>query len=179
MNILILYASRWGVTRTCAQTLANKLNVHDTVTLKSVEDLPLPDPTAFDVVVLGSAIRYGKVNKTLKRYIKQHVESLNSLSCAVFLCCGFPRNFEEYVDTQIPKLLHPSLGFHSFGGELKPDKLKGFDKFVVKRIRNSIRFQDFEESDRDHHILPEIFVENINLLEEQIRQQKNNEKSTC
>ena len=177
MNILIVYASKTGVAQTCAQMLANKLMPRYSVTLRSVQDLPLPAPDEFDVVVLGSSIRYGKVNKIFKRYIKQYAETLNSLPCAVFLCCGFPRNFEEYVDTQIPKSLHCSLGFHSFGGELKPDKLKGFDKFLVKRIRNSIRFQDFEESDRDHHILPEIFVENINLLEEQIRQL--NEKSTC
>lgn len=170
MNILILYASKNGVTKNCAEILSEMLRVRYSVTLHSVEASPIPAPEDFDIVVLGSSIRYGKVNKTLKHYVKQHVQTLNSLPCALFLCCGFPRNFEEYVDTQIPKSLHCSLGFHSFGGELKPHKLQGFDKFLVKRLRNSIRFQDCEESDRDHHILPEIFIENIHLLEEQIRQ---------
>ena len=170
MKILILYASRSGVTQRCAEQLAKQLEVRYEVVVQDVqESAVLPLPTDFDVVVLGSSVRYGKVNKIVKKYIKQFVDQLNDMPCAVFLCCGFPRNFEDYVDAQIPKSLHCSLGFHSFGGELKPQNCKGFDKFVVKRVRNSIRFQDCEESDRDHHILPEIFMENINLLEAKIR----------
>lgn len=168
MKVLIAYATRGGVTRTCAQMLADSLSAHHEIVLTDIEQSS-PDPSSFDVVVLGSSIRFGKVNKEIKKYIRQYASRLSSMPCAVYLCCGFPRNFEEYVDTQIPKELHCSLGFHSFGGELKPEKLKGLDKFIVKRVRNSIRFQDFEESDRDHHILPEIFPENIRLLEEKIR----------
>ena len=170
MKILIAYATRGGVTRTCAEMLAAPLFTHHNITLISIDEQLLPEPSSYDAVVLGSSIRFGKTNKEIKKYIRRYASILSSMPCAVFLCCGFPLNFEEYIDTQIPKELHCSLGFHSFGGELKPEKLKGLDKFIVKRVRNSIRFQDFEESDRDHHILPEIFMENIRLLEEKIRQ---------
>lgn len=167
MKILIAYATRGGVTKTCADKLAALLTEHHEVLVCSAEQ-ELPCPSDFDVVVLGSHVRFGKVNAALKQYIRRYAAQLSEMPCAVFLCCGFPRNFEEYVDTQIPKALHCSLGFHSFGGELKPEKLKGMDRLIVKIARRSICEQDFEESDRDHHILPEIFCENIRLLANKI-----------
>lgn len=167
MKILIVYATCGGVTQTCAEMLASFLTERHDITLCSAET-ELPCPSDFDAVVLGSNVRFGKVNATIKKYIRRYAEALSKMPSSVYLCCGFPRNFEEYVDTQIPKALHCSLGFYSFGGELKPEKLHGMDRWIVKHIRNSIRCQDFEESDREHHILPEIFLENIRLLADKI-----------
>ena len=73
------------------------------------------------------------------------------------------------MDILLPKRLECSLGHHCFGGELKPEKLTGFDKLVVRMLRSSIKSQDFEESDEDHHPLPELIPENINLLVEKIK----------
>lgn len=168
MKILILYATHGGVTKTCAEMLTEQLSVRHEVTVLNIWE-SAPAPSDYDVVVLGSCIRMGKIDKTIKQYIKQYCEQLSSMPSAVFLCCGYTRNFPDYVDTQIPKQLQCSLGFHCFGGELKPEKLKGFDRFIVRMVRNSIRSQDFEESDADHHDLPEIIPEHITLLEQEIR----------
>ena len=91
------------------------------------------------------------------------------MPCAIYLCCGFTRLFDEYAETLFPRRFSPSLGFHLFGGELKPDKVTGFDKLVVFFMRSSIKSQDFEESDNDHHDLPEIIPENITLLAKELR----------
>lgn len=168
MKILLLYASHGGATRTCAELLAEHLNLHHSVTVLP-EWQTLPAPTEFDAVIIGSPIRIGNMNKSLKHYIRQHREELSNMPFAVFFCCGYPRQFEEYVETQLPKGLVCSLGTHCFGGELKPEKLKGLDKWIVKAARSSIRSQDFEESDADHHDLPEIIPENIKLLANEIQ----------
>lgn len=168
MKILILYATHGGVTKTCAEMLAQQLRVRHDVSLLNIQETA-PAPSAYDVVILGSCVRFGRIDAKIKQYIKQFCEQLSSMSTAVFLCCGYTRNFPDYVDAQVPKKLQCSLGFHCFGGELKPEKLKGFDRFVVKMVRNSIRSQDFEESDADHHDLPEIIPEHITLLEQEIR----------
>ena len=167
MKILIIYASHGGATRRCAEMLAKRLNAHHTASLLPVSE-PSPAPDDYDAVVLGSSIRMGKADKTIKTYIKQQLEVLSSMPTAVFFCCGYPKQFEEYVETQLPKKLICSLGVHCFGGELKPEKLKGFDKLVVRIARSSIRSQDFEESDADHHALPELLPENVVLLAEKI-----------
>ena len=167
MKILILYATHGGVTRTCAEILTKRLMSHHTVQTMDIHDNP-PSPASYDAVVLGSCIRMGKINKAIKRYIKTYMNQLSSISTGVFFCCGYPRQFDEYVETQLPKKLICSLGIHCFGGELKPEKLSGLDKLVVRIARSSINSQDFEESDADHHALPEILPENIALLAEKI-----------
>ena len=58
---------------------------------------------------------------------------------------------------------------HHFGGELKPDKLRGFDKLVVRSMRKSIREADFEDDDLLDLSLPEIIPENIKLLADLIK----------
>lgn len=168
MKILILYATHGGVTKTCAEMLAEQLRVRHELSIWNIKDHS-PAPSDYDVVVLGSCVRMGKIDKGIKQYIKQFCDRLSVMPSAVFLCCGYPRNFPDYIDTQIPKQLSCSLGYHCFGGELKPEKLKGFDRLVVRMVRNSIRSQDFEESDADHHDLPEIIPEHITLLEREIR----------
>ena len=88
---------------------------------------------------------------------------------AAFLCLGFINNFEEYRDIQFPKELVCSLGIHCFGGELKPKKLKGMDKLIVKMLRSEIKGADFEVSDEGQAPLPEIVPENIYRLADKIR----------
>ncbi len=163
MNILILYATRGGATAECAQIFREKLHPRHTVTCMDIKEAA-PAPEEFDVIALGSSINMGKANKLIRKYMKEHKTTLSEKHTAVFFCCGYPRLFDEYVETQIPKDLRLSLGAHCFGGELKPEKRHGFDKLVVRAVRNSIRTQDFEESDKDHHQLPELLPENIALL---------------
>ena len=167
MNVLILYASHAGATRRCVEILEEKLLRHNSVTTVEA-GAHLPSPEGFDAVVIGSPIRMGQMDKRLKKYISQHMTLLSSMPTCVFFCCGYPRQFDEYVDTQIPKELKCSLGVRCFGGELKPERCKGFDKLIVRIARNGIRSQDFEESDADHHELPEIIPENIELLVKEI-----------
>ena len=168
MNILILYATKWGVTKECAEILAEQLRIRYTVSVVNIRE-SIPDLGQYDLIVLGSHIRMGRMDKTMKRLIRDNAKLLSSLPTAVYFCMGYPKQFEEYADIELPKDLRCSLGVHCFGGELKPEKLKGFDKWVVRAVRNSIRTQDFEESDADHHQLPEILPENITLLADKIK----------
>ncbi len=168
MKLLITYASHNGVSRRCADMLYERLNSTFEITLCDINDSP-PAPEKFDFAVIGGSIRMGKLNKKLKGYMKAHTEVLCKIPCAVFICCGFSDSFEDYAHFQIPKALTPSLGIHYFGGELKPDKLKGIDKLIVKAIRSEIIETDFECPNPDASALPEILPENIWRLAEKIR----------
>ena len=168
MNILIVYASKNGVAKRCAEMLANDLAEYHTATLVDCRKENIPKPDEFDAVVIGSSVRMENIDRRIRKYARDNLEILNSMPCAVYLCCGFTRLFNEYADALFPRRFVPSLGAHLFGGELKTEKLRGFDKIVVALIRNSIQTQDFEEDDSDHHDLPEIIPENISLLATEI-----------
>ena len=169
MRILIVYATHGGVTKRCAEMLGRELEEHNDVTYIDARREQIPAPDDFDVVVIGSSVRFENIDKRIKQYVKGNLDALCNMPCGVYLCCGLTRLFGEYSETLFPRRFKPSLGFHLFGGELKPDKISGFDKLAVMIMRGSIRSQDFEENDRDHHDLPEIIPENITLLAKEIR----------
>ena len=115
MKILIIYATSGGASRYCAEILRDKFsrNVFE-VTLCDIHDNP-PSPESFDVAVIGGSIRMGKICKKLKQYLKSHVDTLNKLHTALFLCCGYTDNFDDYVTLNFPKSIIPTLGIHCFG----------------------------------------------------------------
>ena len=169
MNILIIYSSHGGVTKRCVDILKGHLEEHNTVELINAREEEMPSPENYDVVVVGSSIRLGSMERKIKKYVRAHKEKLLDMPFAVFFCCGRTKRFAEYVETQLPRRVVPSLGYHLFGGELKPERVKGFDKIFVMGMRNAIKSQDFEEDDSNHDDLPEIIPENILLLAKDIR----------
>ena len=168
MKVLVIYSTKWGVSRACAKMLADKLTPTFDVTLCDIQDEP-PSPEDFDVAVIGGSIRMGSLNKKLKAYLKSNIDKLNKIHTALFICCGFSENFDDYVSMQFPKAINADLGIHFFGGELKPQKLHGIDKLIVKMVRSEAARDDFETPDPDHPPLPEIIPENISRLADSIR----------
>ena len=161
MKILIAYTSAHGTTRACAELLSKELESKGEITLVDMNTQKAPSPDGFDAVVLGGSIRFAKISKKLKAYIKEHKAELEKGNCGVFLCCGVPDEFESYAKEQLPKGIELGLGVAHFGGELKPKNVKGiFDKLVVRAMRKEITEHDFEDATYKE-VLPEILPENI------------------
>lgn len=171
MKILIVYATRNGVSKRAAEMLAQKLQNFSDVDLYDINSLP-PSPDGYDVAVVGGSIRMTRLDKKLKKYIKENANTLSNMNSAAFICCGLTNDFNDYVTTEIPKSIKFSLGIECFGGELKPDKLRGMDKIVTYIMRQSILTQDPDKSARDMIELPEIFPDTIYALSERIHRLK-------
>jgi len=167
MQILIAYTSKTGTTATCAAMLKDALASSHGVTLCDAGKETIPAPSGFDAVILGSSVRMERVSKPIRQYIARHTDALNAMPCAVFLCCGFPDRFDDYVHDGIPRTLIPSLGFHCFGGELDPKKAHGIDRLLLRSIRNSIREHDFEDGFYEGS-LPNILPEAITRLADRL-----------
>ena len=166
MKLLIAYSSKHGTTKKCAEMLAGKLASAE-VDICDVNKETPKAPEEYDVVVLGSSIRWGSASKKIKRYAKEHSDKLNNMPSAVFLCCGYPDEFEEYVRGQFGKYLAPTYDFHCFGGELKPKQVKGFERLIVRFARRSIIEHDFEDSNYEGS-LPDILPDSISILADMI-----------
>ena len=171
MKLLIAYTSKNGVAKRCAEMLAQNLPApveYDIVDLS----VSTPELCSYDAAVLGGSIHFGGFNKKLKRFLKDNKGAISSLPTAVYICCGLPHRYDEYAEIALPRGFEPSLGVYHFGGELKPDKLRGFDKLVVKNLRASITMADFEDNKTHDLSLPEIMPENIKLVAEELKKLK-------
>ena len=171
MKILIIYATKNGVSKIAAERLSEQLSSSNEISLYDINDNP-PAPKTFDVIVLGGSVRMTRINKKLKKYIKKYLNEISNMPSAFFFCCGIIRDFDDYKATELPSKIQFSLGIDCFGGELKPDKLKGFDKLVVKAMRQSILTQDSDLRNSSNLELPEFMPENVLALAERIKRLK-------
>jgi menaquinone-dependent protoporphyrinogen oxidase len=87
MSILVAYATRSGATRTLAETIASTVEEEgEEATLADVAEGP--DPTEFDAVVLGSAVRIESFEKSAVAWARDHLTVLAARPFAVFSCSG-------------------------------------------------------------------------------------------
>ena len=85
MNILIVYSTVDGHTLEICQRLRQRLEsgaCH--LTMMTVADANGTDLAAFDKVVIGASIRYGKHRPELVDFLKRHGPALNSRPTALF-----------------------------------------------------------------------------------------------
>ncbi|HZJ77950.1 MAG TPA: flavodoxin domain-containing protein [Clostridia bacterium] len=153
MKILIAYAGKTGTTQKCAMELKEKLPEAVVVDLKndacSVDD--------YDFIIIGSGIRMGAIHKSVKKFISKNYEKLRKKKLAFFVCNGFMDKTENVLKDNIPfELLQNSICATSFGGEMEIDRLKGFDRLIVKIVLKATKGSE--------RVAPTIFYENIEKL---------------
>lgn len=121
------------------------------------------DINQYDLIIIGSPIRMGMIDKRIKKFLLNNREKLKVKKTAYFICCGFHENWKKYYEENIPKdLLESAVVYDSFGGELDIEKQKGFDKWIIKMVSKSI------EEDKKIEILEENIDKFIKKLNQQL-----------
>ena len=168
MKIAIVYATKGGTVRDCATLLKKELKNHEVELYEIGEAEPIL--SEYDLVVIGFPIRMGRAMKNARRYLKAHHEELLRVSAAYFICCAFVDCFEEYAEKCIrDELRERAKAVYCLGGSLDPDRVKGFDRIVVKAVRNEILGGGDNADQRKDMVLPTIMEENISQLADKIK----------
>ncbi len=169
MKIGIIYATKGGTTRECAALLYKHFCHHDVALLEIGKDEI--DIDAFEFVVVGFPIRMARAQKNARRFLKANADKLKSKKTAYFICCGFADCFEEYAEKSIPgELYEGALDIACFGGSLDYTRFKGFDRLLVKAIRNEILGGGDNADQRHDMTLPTIFEANISQFADSVKQ---------
>lgn len=156
MRTLIVYASKTGTTERCAGILGQNLKDVTIINLTATQN---EDINKYDLIIIGSPIRMGMIDKKVKDFISKNSKLLKNKKVAYFICCGFSENWKQYYEQNFPKeLLDNAITYESFGGEMNLEKQKGFDRFIVKMVSKNMP-QDKEVK---------ILNENINRFIEKI-----------
>ncbi|MBQ8409301.1 MAG: flavodoxin domain-containing protein [Clostridia bacterium] len=168
MKIAIIYATKGGTTRECAELLAEELKNFEVDVLEM--DSAHGRLAEYDTVVVGFPIRMGRAMKKARRFLDGHIEELKGQRTAYYVCCGFVDCFEDYVEKCIPECLRErAVDVACLGGSLDPKRVKGFDRLVIKAVRAEILGGGENGDQRKDMSLPTVMPENISQLAEKIK----------
>lgn len=169
MKIAVVYSTRGGTVRDCAELLAREMK-NDRVDLFEI-GVSEPDYEDYDICVVGFPIRMAKAEKKARQYLKKNAEILKKMKTAYFLCCGFVDCFDEYVEKCIDKDLRDrAVAVYCLGGSLDPDRFKGIDRIIVKAVRAEILGGGENADQRDDICLPTIMEENVSQFANDLRE---------
>lgn len=132
MATLVLYAGKYGNTAKCAEALAKKLKGQ--VDVKPLTD-NMPELTGYDTVVLGASMYAGNMRKEMKAFASTFLDTLLKKKIALFVCCMAPNETEVYLKASLPEtLVTQAVSKERLGGGFAYSKMKGFERFIIKRI---------------------------------------------
>lgn len=114
MKTMIVYASKSGAAKECAELLHQKIENSDLFDLSK----ETPSPEDYDTVIIGSGIRMGKLYKPARAFIKKNEASLLGRRAAYYLCGAYPDNLQKAIEKNIPhKLIEAAVCIKPFGGK--------------------------------------------------------------
>ena len=134
MKTIIAYTSRYGCTEKAANLLKSSMGGDiDVVNLIHDKELSL---TAYDTVILGGSIYYGKIQKEMTAFVNKIKPQLSDKHVGLFICAGMKGDqAAQELWTAFPEdLLLSASAIEVFGDEVYHDKLTLMDKFVLRMV---------------------------------------------
>lgn len=134
MRTLILYASKNGYARECAQQIAQSI-AGDVELLDIKNRRKIGDLGSFDQVVAGGSVRAGHVSSPLRAFLRERSSVLLEKRLGLFLCGTDPDNIDLQFATHYPKeLVEHALAKRWFGGRIVFAEQNAIMRFMLKRI---------------------------------------------
>nr|WP_321303834.1 flavodoxin domain-containing protein [uncultured Sphaerochaeta sp.] len=137
MKTLIIYATRYGTTGTCAQLLSDVLEGE--VVLQNLAENPTIDLAGFETVVVGSPVYAGRINKRVKRFCSDHESTLLGKRLGLFTCDmeEGEGSIKQLDHCYAPTLVDHALVKNSFGGQFLFSHMGWFTKKMIKMMSKS------------------------------------------
>ena len=171
MKILIGYFTKTGTTAKCAAMLGKQFHNHEVLVASLASEAV--DLTEFDVVLLGASVRFGRLDKRFRAFLKANAARLAEKKTGYFMCCGAVEQSGDVFAHDIPRaLLDAAVVKSAFGGELEISAQKGFfGKVIVWMMRRSIKNGELDEDlcYTDHLGLPEVLPDAIARFADDIK----------
>lgn len=144
MKILIVYATKYGCTKKCAELL--KAHLSGDVTIASVKEHGI-DVRLYDTIVIGGSIYMMKIQSSITRFCRHHKRHLLQKKLGLFTCCYTPNGTEGFFEKFFPpELLRHASCVTSVGGEMDYDKMNVIYRKMFQSLKKIDDFnKDFTE----------------------------------
>jgi menaquinone-dependent protoporphyrinogen oxidase len=141
MNTLILYSTKHGAAKKCAEMLSKKLK--GKVDMVNIKEGKVTELSQYDKVIIGGAIYVGRVSKELNEFCTKNLESLKAKKLGFYICCMNGKEAEKQINENFPsELLKAAAAKKSFGGEFKFKEMNIFEKVVTKMVSKVLSKED-------------------------------------
>ncbi len=141
MKTLILYYSKYGTTKKCAELLAEKIDGGADVV--GYFDRKIADIESYDAVIIGAPVYMGMLKK-MKAYCENNLQMLLTKKLGLYIChLDNDTPMEEKIAGYFPKeLLEHAAVTKGFGGAFDTGKMKAFDKFIYTKVAKTEGSED-------------------------------------
>jgi len=159
MKILIIYGTKYGCTKKCAQLLKDRLLSNVTILEATSCNLDL---SQFDAIIIGGSVYMGKMRKEITRFIKRNKHILGQKRVGLFACCYTPTDAEGFLETIFPTdLLQHAVCATTVGGEMDYQNMN----FAYRKLFQSLKkIEGFNEGFSE----PSIRINDIQRLADAI-----------
>ncbi|MEG6571784.1 flavodoxin domain-containing protein [[Clostridium] cellulosi] len=123
MKTIIIYSTKYGCAGELAYLIQKELKGECKIV--NVMKSSVPPLNDYDTVILGGSLYIGRIQKQLKKYVNEHLDTLLTKKVGLFLSAGDPKAAENEV---VRKNVFPKAHAYKF------DKMGFFDRFIVKRV---------------------------------------------
>ncbi len=141
-KIVIIYSTTDGHTREiCSRLLKIIENKNNVVTLIPIEDVNELDLNAFDKIVIGASIRYGKHSAKVYEFIKKNAQILDKKPNAFFSVNVVARKPDKnqpetnpYLKKFLLQISWQPKELAVFAGKIDYQKYKIWDRLMIRMI---------------------------------------------
>ncbi len=131
---VIIYATKYGTTHSCAIQLQNQLK--DGADLVNLAKQPKVALDAYDTVVLGAAVYAGRANGKLRRFCSANEQALLAKRLGLFLCMmeEGDGSVKQLQQNYSQALRDKAVVMDSFGGEFLFSRMSWFVRKLIHLI---------------------------------------------
>ena len=134
MGTLIAYATKYGCTETCAKMLASQLS--ETPEVVNLKKLSKVDLTKYNNVIIGGSIYMGRIQKKVKKFCLENMETLKNKRIGLFICGMSPQDVTDKLlsDAFPSELTSMAVAKDTFGGAFNFERMNFIERFIIKKI---------------------------------------------
>lgn len=134
MNTLIVYATKYGCTKKCAELLSKELN--DKADVMNLKNIGAIDISKYEKIIIGGSVYMGRIQKEVTEFCSKNLDKLKEKSIGLFLC-GMQEGdilSTEFTQNFPSELINIAKAMECLGGEFIFEKMNFMEKFIVKKI---------------------------------------------
>ncbi len=147
MKTLIVYGSRRGSTRFCANLISKKIEGESV--LYDVSDRNIKyDLTMYNRIIIGANAFNFKLNKKVGKFVKKNYKTIMKMPTHLFICSGSTKKEEVkalFRATYPDQVLDQSVSMENFGGRLD----KSRESWLINQILSKMGVDEYDTLDEN------------------------------